>query len=196
MHTGHAFDAYACISMAKSTLFSHSSYRRLRRCFSGARRRRTHRGSTAQKRPKGKYVSVPDGLQPHILVIDRSPDILQLMRDILCGEGYRVSLFANLEHGIEEITSLAPALIIVDSAWDAGSDRWPLLERLRHDENTAGIPVILCTGAVREASADRKRLEALGIRVVLKPFDLDPFLMEISALVSERHLTPVADGIA
>ncbi|MGI8483327.1 MAG: response regulator [Thermomicrobiales bacterium] len=136
----------------------------------------------------------PVGYQQHILVIDESPEILLVMREILCEEGYRVSLRPNPDRCVEEATSLAPDLIIIDFPWNAVENRWTLLEGLHHDDNTSAIPVILCTGSAREVSDHRVRLDEMGIPIVLKPFDIESLLMEINARLCKRHLSPGADG--
>jgi CheY-like chemotaxis protein len=44
---------------------------------------------------------------------------------------------------------------------------------LRMDPATAPIPIVLCTGAVREVKALEDHLVAMGVTVVLKPFNID-----------------------
>ena len=40
------------------------------------------------------------------------------------------------------------------------------------DRDTATVPVVLCTGAVREVEALAPHLQDMGIGVVLKPFNI------------------------
>ena len=44
---------------------------------------------------------------------------------------------------------------------------------LRMDPATTAIPIILCTGAVHEVKALEQHLIAMGVTVVLKPFNID-----------------------
>ncbi len=131
---------------------------------------------------------VSDDLQARILIIDHSTDILQLMRELLDGEGYHVSVRRSLEYGTEDVRELAPDLIIVDSPWNPRAHRWVFVDCLRQDCALDQIPIVLCTGAIREVSESWKRLGAMGIRVIRKPFDIDPLLKEIESMLASRSL--------
>ncbi len=112
----------------------------------------------------------------HILAIDASPALLDLFRDLLEAEGYRVSTQPALDPDLGAITRLAPDLIILDDLCRSEDRGWPLLQRLRMDPSTQAIPVILCTGVLDEEDNQEEYLAAFGVRVVRKPFDLDQFL--------------------
>ena len=112
----------------------------------------------------------------HILAIDASPALLDLFRDLLEGEGYRVSTQPALEPDLSAITRLAPDLIILDDLCRPEERGWPLLQRLRTDPGTQDIPVILCTGVLDEGASLEDHLTAFGVRVVRKPFDLNHLL--------------------
>lgn len=53
---------------------------------------------------------------------------------------------------------------------------------------TASIPIVLCTGAVREVEALQLHLEEMNIRVVYKPFNID----HLNATVSQSFALPAA----
>ncbi len=117
--------------------------------------------------------------QQHILVIDGSQVLLDLLRDLLEGEGYRVSTQTTLDQDLNPIIHLAPGLIILDDLCRTEDQGWSLLGRLRADPGTQAIPVILCTGVQDEVEGLGEHLTELGVRVVLKPFDLDHLLRVI-----------------
>ena len=135
----------------------------------------------------------------HILAIDASPALLDLFRDLLEGEGYRVSTQSTLEPDPDAISQLAPDLILLDDLCRPADQGWPLLERLRTDPRTHAIPVFLCTGVLDEGASLEDHLTTFGVQVVRKPFDLDHLLALIRqaldpASAEIRAVPPCAPG--
>src|SRR5215213_4292449 len=106
-------------------------------------------------RPISSSVSLPslDGHRQHILAINNDPAILALFRDLLEEAGYQVSLQNYSDRELAKIRALKPDLIVLDYMWATEDDSWSLLQMLRMDPATAAIPIVLCTGAVREVKA-------------------------------------------
>ncbi|HUY77263.1 MAG TPA: hypothetical protein VMV29_10860 [Ktedonobacterales bacterium] len=53
---------------------------------------------------------------------------------------------------------------------------------------TAMIPVVICTAAIREVLDIEGYLQAHGVRLVAKPFDIDVLLETVRlALLEQRH---------
>jgi CheY-like chemotaxis protein len=130
---------------------------------------------------------IADGKQPHILSIDHTPEILSLLRDLLEDEGFRVTAWNRGDKRLAEIVALAPDLVTLDYTWSTVDDDWSFLRMLKGDRRTARIPVILCTGAVREVEALRPHLQTMGVAVVFKPFDIDQVIQAVrNALAHER----------
>ena len=127
----------------------------------------------------------------HILAVNDSAEILALFEDLLGEEGYRVTTQTHVAKDLEEIAQLAPDLMILDYMWAREDTGWALLQMLRLDPRTAHIPIILCTGAVREVTELNAHLKEMGVTVVLKPFDLEHLLREIARLLDE--VTPAAE---
>ncbi len=112
----------------------------------------------------------PDGQPPHILVLDDSPAILELKQEIFEDEGFRLSTRILHETDLEKVVSLGPDLVIMGYTSDAES---ALLHQLTTDARTAHLPVVLCTGAVRQVEVIKPELEAMGVRIIYKPFDIE-----------------------
>ena len=119
-------------------------------------------------------------LAPHVVVINDEEDLLALFRELLEGEGYRVSTLTYPTADLADLQILGPDLIILDMLF-GGEDRgWQYLQRLRLTRSTAQLPVIVCTAAVRLVREAQDYLTDMGIGVILKPFDIDPFLAEVA----------------
>jgi len=114
-----------------------------------------------------------NGQQPHILCIDHAPEVFALQQALLEEEGFRVTTQSTLDKDLEAIAQLGPDAIIIDYMWRQSDNEWVFLTLLTMDPRTRHLPVILCTAAVREARELQEHLNELGIRVVLKPFDID-----------------------
>ncbi len=109
----------------------------------------------------------------HILAGDDSPEILDLLREILEAEGYRVSVSAQALD-LAHVKRVAPELVILDHMIDDGEGSgWQLLRDLRRDPKTADLPVVVCTGATHRVRENAELLDRLSVGVVLKPFDID-----------------------
>lgn len=117
----------------------------------------------------------------HILAINNDADVLRAFRDLLEDEGYRVTTQVYADRNLGGIVELAPDLIILDYMWSSDDAGWSLLQMLRMDPRTAPIPIVLCTGAVREVEALKGRLDEMRVRVVLKPFNIDELTATIAS---------------
>ena len=125
-----------------------------------------------------------NGPRPHILALNDSADVLQLFDDLLSEEGFQVSKMAYATHDLDEIASLEPDPIILDYMWVGDDSGWSLLQMLRMSPKTSDIPIILCTGAVREVADMDARLSEMGVRVVLKPFDIDELVHVVNDVLA------------
>ncbi len=117
----------------------------------------------------------------HILAIDNDPTILDLFRDLLEEDGFRVSTQPDVDHDLEGIKQLRPDLIILDYRWTREDTSWSRLQLLRMDPDTKDLSIVLCTGAVGEVEALAGPLVEMGVRVVLKPFNID----QLTATIAE-----------
>ena len=59
------------------------------------------------------------------------------------------------------------------------------LRSLRADLRPARTPVVLCTGAVRKHRDLDGAITDIGVRVVLKPFDVDHLLGVVAAALDD-----------
>ena len=80
---------------------------------------------------------------PHrILVIDDTQEILDLFRDILEPEGYKVMLAKQTFESVTEIEHVHPDLIVLDLMIGAQKEGWQMLQKLKMYAPTASIPIL------------------------------------------------------
>jgi DNA-binding response OmpR family regulator len=122
----------------------------------------------------------------HIMVINDTQEILELFREILHGEaGYEVSLFSFEPQMLEHVKSVNPDLIISDHVFGEEKVGWQFIQRLKMDRETAGIPVIVCSGAIKELKEMEGYLMQKNIGVLYKPFDIDELLNLVETKLRE-----------
>ena len=110
-----------------------------------------------------------------IVVINDTKEILELFRDILEGEmGHDVMLMSFAPDELTRIVEVKPDLLIIDFViGDREMEGWQLLQKMRMHRETADIPIVACTAAVKQVRESEAYLLEQGIEVVLKPFTID-----------------------
>jgi CheY-like chemotaxis protein len=123
-------------------------------------------------------ITVPDR-RLVLLVVDDSPDLVQLVVRFVADQPYAVLTAASVEEGFSTAQQARPDVILLDVMM-AHKDGWDALQLLRHHPATADIPVIVCTvlgeeqfarslgaaGFLRKPLTRPKLLEALAATVV------------------------------
>jgi CheY-like chemotaxis protein len=135
---------------------------------------------------------------PHILLVNDTQEILDLMGELLEDEGYRVTISQALLDS-DKVKDLAPDLIVQDLLFEQTPQElgWKFLTLVRLDPELARIPLILCTAAVRTVKdpAMAEQLDRLGVRVVLKPFHIEDLLSAVTeALTAQALITSVIEA--
>ena len=137
------------------------------------------------------------GRQLHILLVNDTQEILDIMQELLEEEGYRVTPSLSLLN-VDRIKALAPDIIAQDIMFEHAQDQgWKMLHLMRIDPELARIPIVLCTAAVsvvRDA-AMAEQLDRLGVRVILKPFHIDELLQVLSEVrIAQGLINQAIDG--
>lgn len=114
-----------------------------------------------------------------IMVVNDTQEILDMFRDLLEQEGYDVILYSYAIQDMDEILRHKPDLIILDYIFGAERTGWQLLQKLKMRRDTATIPVVICTAAKRQVEEIEGHLVAMGVGIVLKPFNVDDLLHTI-----------------
>jgi two-component system phosphate regulon response regulator PhoB len=116
-----------------------------------------------------------------ILIVEDEKEIRELLVFTLLRDGYKVIEAETAEVALEKIDNRLPDLILVD--WMLpGMDGIDLAKRLRRDELTADLPIVMLTA--RGEEADKLRSFAGGIDdYITKPFSPRELLARVKALL-------------
>jgi len=107
--------------------------------------------------------------QGRVLVIDDEDDIRELCRVNLEFEGFQVIDAANGREGLDAAAQHGPDVIFLDLMMPE-MDGWDVLRRLKEDDATAHIPVVLLTARTGEDDQMRGWQEGI-LEYVSKPFN-------------------------
>ena len=103
-----------------------------------------------------------------ILVVDDEPGLVNLVSEILRGDGHAVTIAASGEEALERLTAVSFDLVIVDLALGAGLSGWDVAAHVRAQQ--PGARVVLATGW---GTVDLEEARAAGIETVLpKPYQI------------------------
>jgi signal transduction histidine kinase/ActR/RegA family two-component response regulator len=131
-------------------------------------------------------VSIGPGLDddrdPVVVVIDDDRASLDLMSAYLGGHGVRVVRARDGKEGLDAVRRLHPVATVLDILLP-GIDGWEVLETLRADPETQGLPVIIAS-IVDERS---RGLAAGAADYLVKPVGRD----ELLAALRRMHVLPI-----
>ena len=120
-----------------------------------------------------------------IMVVNDTQEILELFEQILRGEGgYEVDLCSYSPEMLTHVKEYKPDLIISDHVFGEERIGWQFVQRLHMDRETSHIPVIVCTGAVKEVREMEGYLTQKGVGLLFKPFDVDELLALVESKLS------------
>jgi DNA-binding response OmpR family regulator len=117
---------------------------------------------------------------PRVVVVNDSEEFLDAITDALTDAGYEVTGHHGDRLSADDIAKLEPDLIVLDlvlnrrNLYDELANGWDFLLLVRAHERLAGIPVIICSGDVRQLRRREEELKAVANAYVLsKPFALE-----------------------
>ncbi|MEO7191961.1 MAG: HD domain-containing phosphohydrolase [Vicinamibacterales bacterium] len=127
-----------------------------------------------------------------IVVVDDLPANLQLLNDILSGEGHRVLQASDGDEALSMIWKEEPDLVLSDVRMP-GSDGFSLCRALRDRAATRLLPIVLMTGAAE--SHDRiSAIEAGANDFLTKPIDQAELKARVRSLLRLKRYTDDLDS--
>jgi len=140
---------------------------------------------TAAKRPAGISPETLDFNKKLVLTIDDEYEAQEILKTYLKSEGYEVIQAYNAMEAMVLARKYHPFAITLDIVMP-GKDGWDILDELKKDLQTEGIPVICIS------TSDNRQLGlALGVfEYLVKPIEKDVLIKELKRL--EKHF-PIYD---
>ncbi len=123
---------------------------------------------------------------PIVLVIDDCADVHRLLTARLCNEVMELVCETSAEVGLERAHQLEPTLILLDLDMP-GIDGFEVLRRLKEEQSTSEIPVIVLSGL--QSPNDKVTAFDLGaVDYITKPFDLMELRVRLRSALKMRRL--------
>lgn len=124
------------------------------------------------------------GVRPRVLVVDDDEDFLALAAEVLGNDGLEVSLARTAGEALTRAVGSPPDVILLDIMLP-GRDGLDVLEALRAEPETRGIPVVACTALGQRDSG--ALLPAIGFDgMVTKPLDMRELSRALRATLRAR----------
>lgn len=119
-----------------------------------------------------------------ILIVDDAVDTVELLKKRLRFEGYDTAEAYDGEEGLKRVAEYNPDLIILDVMMPK-LDGYEVCQRLKSDENTKYIPVLMLT-AKSEVEDKVKGLDIGADHYLAKPFDYKEVSARVRSLVATK----------
>ena len=132
----------------------------------------------------GASTSQNGSTRGQILVVEDNPDLRTYLKEHLLEAGYEVVEAGQGAEGVAQAIEILPDLLITDLMMP-GMDGYELCNRLRDDERTSHIPIIMLTAK----AAEEDKLEGLRSGVddyLTKPFSSRELLARVENLIEMR----------
>lgn len=112
-----------------------------------------------------------------VLIVDDTPENIQLLGSMLKSEGYQLNIAQNGLQAIDMVKKVKPDLILLDVMMPE-LDGHETCKRLKNSPKTQDIPVIFLTGKV-ETEDIMKGFELGAVDYLPKPFNQKELLLRV-----------------
>ncbi|UCF30202.1 MAG: response regulator [bacterium] len=128
-------------------------------------------------------------MEPRILVVDDSPFIHELVKDILTKEGYKVERAMNGHEAMVSIGENPPSLVLLDIIMPEMSG-YQVCRLIRSDDRLKDLPIVMMTA--KDTQKDRFwGLEVGADAYITKPIEEKDLLDTLSSLLEETRVPAV-----
>lgn len=122
-----------------------------------------------------------------IMLVDDEPDVLLVERIILEKAGYEVIETESGEECLERLETEKPDMILLDIMMP-GIDGWEACKRIKENESTKDIPVIMVTVKGSEGDMTKSFQYGMSDGHIAKPIHKEKLLKTIEWIVKTKGI--------
>ncbi len=123
-----------------------------------------------------------------LLVVDDDADIRGFLEQALSRHGYRVRTAASGQEALDQVQESPPDLILLDLKMP-GMDGYEVIRRLKEQESSRAIPIIVITASPVDKERDKVRVLGMGAsQYLVKPLSVRNLVAEIKKAIAEGPL--------
>ena len=123
-------------------------------------------------------------VKPSLLIIEDNPDVVIYLKSCL-EEFYQLEVAYNGRIGIEKALEKIPDLIVSDVMMPE-KDGYEVCDRLKNEESTSHIPIVLLT-AKADATSKMNGLRRGADAYLAKPFHKEELLIRLNGLIKRQQ---------
>jgi len=116
--------------------------------------------------------------KPLILIVDDTPQNIQVLGNILYDKGYNISISSSGTQALQSVKTKTPDLILLDIQMP-GMDGFEVCKMLKADSKTKEIPVIFLT-ATTELEKVLHGFEIGAVDYITKPFNVPELIARVA----------------
>ncbi len=116
-----------------------------------------------------------------ILIVEDADAIRRMIEALVAGRGHEVVAVPNGARGLEAAHEKTPDVILLDLNLPGAFDGFEVCSRLRKDEATRSVPILIIS-AMDDARSKERALAAGATAYYTKPFSPTALLKEIESL--------------
>lgn len=124
--------------------------------------------------------------QSTVLIVDDTPTNLEVLHELLDGNGYEVLVAIDGESAFNQAAYAQPDIILLDIMMP-GWDGFETCRRLKSEEKTRSIPIIFMT-ALSEIQDKVRGFELGGVDYITKPLQHEEVLARVHTHITLRRL--------
>jgi PAS domain S-box-containing protein len=130
-------------------------------------------------------MTTPTSDRGRILIVDDDSKVLDLLMELLGTEGYEIATATNGAEAFDSAVSFEPDIVISDVVMPI-VDGLELCRRLKKDQRTSNVPVLLISGVQTSSDDSMRGLYAGADDYLNLPFRNEELMVKVARL-AERH---------
>jgi DNA-binding response OmpR family regulator len=118
-----------------------------------------------------------------IAIVEDDPGILGFMEEALADAGYAIVPWMSERGAQEMLVAAHPAAVVLDIGLERPRSGMDVLRMMREREETAAVPVLVCTADRDFLREEQAALRGMGCEMLAKPFLVAEFVAAVEDLL-------------